>query len=302
METKPPASPTLRLNQDVEMPQLGLGVFQATPEETEAAVLAAIREGYRLIDTARIYDNEEAVGRGLEAARAEGVARDEIFVVTKLWITDYPYERALVAFEESRARLGVEVVDLYLVHWPTPNDGDAIYGAWRAAETLLADGRARAIGVCNHTPELLDRLLGRARVVPAVNQIELHPYFSQAETRAADAAHGIVTQSWSPIGGSSGSGGRRGAASGRKLLAEPLLAGLGEKYGRTPAQLVLRWHVEHGLAPIPKSVRPDRIAENFRIFDFELDEDDRAAIDALETGVRGGPDPYRIDLARVTGG
>lgn len=286
--------PTLALGNGVEMPQLGLGVWQAGPDETVEAVRVALGVGYRLIDTAFIYGNEREVGRGIAAA---GLPRDALFVTTKLWITDYTYDRALAAFDESLERLGLEQLDLWLLHWPVPDHGDAIFEAWRAAERLLADGRTRAIGVCNHTPELLDRLLGRAKVVPAVNQIELHPYFPQREMRAVNAAHGIVTQSWSPIGGSGGSGGMRPKADGRHLLAEPILLELGGKYGKSAAQIVLRWHVQHGLSPIPKSVRPERIAENFDLFDFELDADDMEAIDALETGVRGGPDPAKFHPA-----
>lgn len=288
------SGPTLVLDNGIEMPQLGFGVWQIEPERTAGAVAAALAAGYRLIDAAAIYGNEAEVGAGIAAA---GVARDELFVTTKLWITDYAYDRALRAFDVSLAKLGLERLDLYLLHWPVPDHGDAIFDAWRAAERLLADGRTRAIGVCNHTPELLDRLLERAKVAPAVNQIELHPYFPQRETRAVNATHGIVTQSWSPIGGSGGTGGMRPSAGGRHLLQEPILLELGGKYDKSAAQVVLRWHVQHGLAPIPKSSRRERIVENFRIFDFELDADDMEAIDALATEVRGGPDPHRFHPA-----
>ena len=286
MKSGAAVSPELTLNNGVAMPQLGLSVWQATPEETADAVSFALRSGYRLIDTAFVYENEEGVGRGIAES---GVARGEIFVTTKLWVTEYTYDRALRAFDGSMQRLGLEVLDLFLLHWPAPKNGDAVFEAWRALERLLADGRTRAIGVCNHDPALLDKLLTRAKVVPAVNQIELHPYFPQAEMRAIDASHGIVTQAWSPIGGSGGGGGMR--ARGRTLLAEPVLVDLGEKYGRSPAQIALRWHVQHGVSPIPKSIRPERIVENLHVFDFELDPDDMAAIDALDTGVRGGSAP-----------
>ena len=278
--------PELTLNNGVTMPQLGLGVWQMSNEEAERALPFAHRHGYRLIDAAAVYENEEGVGRGIAAA---GLPRDAWFVTSKLWVTEYAYDRALRAFDASLARLGLETLDLYLLHWPAPKNGDAVLEAWRALEKLLADGRVRAIGICNHTPELLDKLLARAKVVPAVNQIELHPYFSQREMRAVNASHGIVTQAWSPIGGSGGGGGMRNK--GRNLLSEPVLVDLGEKYGRSAAQIALRWHVQNGLAPIPKSSKPERIAANIRIFDFELDPDDMAAIDALDSGVRGGSAP-----------
>lgn len=287
-----PVAPSLTLHNGVAMPQVGLGVWQMEADQTAGLVATAIAAGYRLIDTAFIYANEEGVGQGI--ARS-GVSRSEVFVTTKLWVTEYAYDKALRAFDASMARLGLDELDLYLLHWPAPKDGDAVFAAWRAAEKLLADGRVRAIGVSNHTPELIEKLLGRARVVPMVNQIELHPYFVQAEARAANLSYGIVTQSWSPIGGSSGSGGSSGAKSGRRLLEEPLLVELGGKYGKSAAQIVLRWHLQHGLAVIPKSSRPARMAENLDLFDVELDADDMAAIDALDTGERGGSDPANVN-------
>jgi diketogulonate reductase-like aldo/keto reductase len=286
------AVPGVILHNGVAIPHLGLGVWQASAEETVAAVKTALGAGYRLIDTAFIYENEAEVGRGIAES---DVPRDEIVVTTKLWFTEYTYDKALRAFEGSRRRLGLEVVDLYLLHWPAPGKGDAVFEAWRALERLLADGRVRAIGVSNHTPELLEKLLSRAKVVPAVNQIEVHPYFAQPESRAANTAYGIVTQCWSPIGGTSGSGGNRGGNPGRRLLEEPLLVELGGKYGKSAAQVVLRWHIQHGLVPVPKSARPERIAENRQVFDFELDADDMSAIDALDTGRRGGADPYKVN-------
>ncbi|MGE0827982.1 MAG: aldo/keto reductase [Hyphomonadaceae bacterium] len=285
--------PRLKLNNGKSMPQFGLGVWQATPDETAVAVAAALDAGYRLIDTAAVYGNEDGVGRGIAGS---SVPREEIFVITKLWLNSFEYEKALRAFDKSMARLGLDYLDLYLLHWPVPRDGDLIFEAYRALEKLLADGRVRAIGVCNHTPKLLDKLLARVTVTPVLNQIELHPYCIQKETRAADAKHNIVTQSWSPIGGSSGSGGGKGMGGGKHLLSEPVLAALGEKHGKTPAQIVLRWHVQNGLSVIPKSANPKRIAENIDIFDFALSAEDMAAIDGLDTGQRGGPDPEDIHV------
>jgi diketogulonate reductase-like aldo/keto reductase len=283
----------LPLNNGVMMPQLGLGVWQAGPDETADAVETAIAAGYRLVDTASAYGNEEGVGRGIVRS---GIDRAEMFVITKLALRDFAYDRALRAFDESLHRLGLDYVDLYLLHWPVPREGDAAFTAYRALERIHAAGRTRAIGVCNYPPDLLTCLLDRVSVVPALNQVELHPYFVQEATRRANTGHGIVTQSWSPIGGSSGSGGGPGMGTGRRLLAEPALLDLGRRYGKTPAQVVLRWHVQHGLAVIPKSADPRRIAANIDIFDFELTPADMRAIDGLDTGVRGAHDPYEVDF------
>jgi diketogulonate reductase-like aldo/keto reductase len=284
-------SPYITLNNAVEMPAFGLGVYQSTPEQTTGAVEAALANGYRLIDTAAAYFNERQVGEGL---RRSGVARGEVFVTTKLWISDYGYESALRAFEASLRRLGLDYVDLYLLHWPTPSDFEATVASYRAAESLLADGRVRAIGVCNFSPKHLDDLMARTEVVPAVNQVELHPFFTQRELREAHARLRIVTQSWSPLGGVNVYAASDPSAV-RNPLEHPVIVELAKKYGKTPAQVVLRWHIEHGLSTIPKSVRPERIAENIRIFDFALTADEVAAIDALDTGARGGPDPEVVD-------
>jgi diketogulonate reductase-like aldo/keto reductase len=250
------------------------------------AVETALAEGYRLIDTAAAYDNEREVGEGI---RRSGVDRDQIFVATKLWISDYGYDAALVGFDASLRRLGVDYVDLYLLHQPVPTDFESTIGAYKAAEQMLADGRARAIGVSNFSPQHLRQLIDRTDVVPAVNQVELHPYFTQPALRAAHAELGIATQCWSPLGGVlvyvPGSDETRGP------LTDAVITDLAAKYGKTPAQVVLRWHVEHGFCAIPKSVKPHRIAENFDVFDFTLAPGELAAIDALDKGVRGGPIP-----------
>jgi diketogulonate reductase-like aldo/keto reductase len=279
-------TPALELDNGVTIPALGLGVFQSPPEETVTAVETALSGGYRLIDTAAAYDNEREVGEGI---RRSGVDRDEIFVTTKLWISDYGYDAARVGFEASLRRLGVDRVDLYLLHQPVPTHFEDTIGAYKAAETFLADGRARAIGVCNFSPEHLRHLIERTDVVPAVNQVEVHPYFTQPALRQVHAELGIVTQCWSPLGGVlvyvPGSDESRGP------LTDPVITELATKYGKTPAQVVLRWHLEHGFCAIPKSVKPHRIAENFDVFDFSLTAEEVTAIDALDRGVRGGPDP-----------
>ena len=284
-------STQLKLNNGVEMPALGLGVFQSSPEDTVGAVEAALKEGYRLIDTAASYGNERQVGEGIAHS---GVDRSELFVTTKLWISDYGYDEALHAFDASLRRLGLDHLDLYLLHQPVPTDFDGTVAAYRAAEKLLADGRVRAIGVSNQSAKHLTDLMARTEVVPAVNQVEIHPYFNQPALRAFHADHGILTQAWSPIGGITV---YRPADPDdvQNALREPLVTALAGKYGKTPAQVILRWHLEHGVSPIPKSVRPSRIAENIDVFDFSLTPQEVAAIDALDTGVRGGPDPELIN-------
>lgn len=282
--------PQIKLNNGVEMPALGLGVFLASQEQTAGAVETAIATGYRLIDTAAAYNNERQVGEGI---RRSGIDRSQIFVTTKLWVADYGYEPALRAFDASLRRLGVDYIDLYLLHWPVPTDFEQTVAAYKAAEKILADGRARAIGVSNFLPHHLESLLQQTQVVPAVNQVELHPYFIQQAVREANGRHGIVTQSWSPIGGiydrtQSGSG-KPGP------LENPVIVELAAKRGKTPAQLIIRWHLDHGFSAIPKSVTPSRIAENFDVFDFELSPGEIAAIDALDTGVSSGADPERFD-------
>lgn len=283
-------NPLLGLNNGVRMPALGLGVFQSAPSDTTAAVVTAIRTGYRLIDTAAAYFNEREVG---EAIARSGTARDQLFVTTKLWMSDYGYERALRAFDVSLRKLGLEYVDLYLLHWPVPSDFDATVASYRAAETLLTTGRTRAIGVCNFSATHLDDLIARTSVVPAVNQVELHPFFIQRELRDAHARLGIVTQSWSPLGGVNVYSATDPSRA-KNPLEHPVVVTLATKYARTPAQIVLRWHIEHGLSAIPKSVRPARIAENFDVFTFALTPEEVNAIDALDSGARGGPDPETV--------
>jgi len=285
----PATTPALKLNNGVTMPALGLGVFQSPPEETVTAAETALRDGYRLIDTAAAYDNEREVGEGI---RRSGVDRDEIFVTTKLWISDYGYEAAQVGFDASLRRLGVDHVDLYLLHQPVPTHFEDTIAAYKAAETFLADGRARAIGVSNFSAELLQRLIDRTDVLPAVNQVELHPYFTQPALRQFHAELDIATQAWSPLGGVLVY--VPGADESRGPLTDPLITDLAAKYDKTPAQVVLRWHLDHGFCAIPKSVKPHRIAENFDVFDFALTADEIAEIDALDTGARGGPDPETL--------
>src|SRR4051794_25190286 len=284
-----PTIPTLALNNGVEMPVLGLGVFQTPPDETVAAVEAALAVGYRHIDTAAAYGNEREVGHGI---RRSGLDRSDVFIETKVWISDYGYDETLHAFEKSAAKLGVEQIDLLILHQPLPTAFERTVAAYKALETLLADGKVRAIGVSNFLPGYLESLLAQVDVVPAVNQIELHPYYTQRETRDLDARHGIVTQAWSPIGGITA---YRDAMP-KRTFDDPTILGIGEAHGKTAAQVMLRWHIQEGRSAIPKSVRPERIAENFDIFDFELSGDELAAIDALDTGVRGGPEPANVNL------
>jgi diketogulonate reductase-like aldo/keto reductase len=288
--------PLLTLTNGELMPAFGLGVFQSPPELTVAAVETAIAAGYRSIDTAAAYFNEREVGEGI---RRSGIERGELWVQTKLWISDYGYERALRAFDASLDRLGIGYVDLYLLHWPMPSHFETTIASYHAAERLLAEGRVRAIGVCNFSPTHLEQLIARSEIVPSVNQVELHPFFTQREVRATDVAHGTITQSWSPLGGVNVYA-HRGAGQARNPLENPLIRRIAEKYGKTPAQVVLRWHMEHGLSAIPKSVHPERIVENFAIFDFALTVDEVAAIDGLDTGERGGPDPEKVDTALFT--
>ncbi|WP_255579420.1 aldo/keto reductase [Cryobacterium sp. PAMC25264] len=281
----------ITLNNDVRMPALGLGVFQSSAEDTAAAVESALRTGYRHIDTAAAYLNERQVGEGI---RASGVNRDEIFIETKVWISQYGYDETLHAFDVSTRKLGVDTLDLLILHQPAPWQFDSTLAAYRALETLLGDGRVRAIGVSNFTGTHLERLMAERTVVPAVNQIELHPYFAQQENEAANTALGIVTQAWSPIGGITFYPGNWNDGTAKNPLNDPVIKAIGGEHGKSNAQVMLRWHVQQGRSAIPKSVRPERIAENFDIFDFELSTDQLAQIDALDLGVRSGPDPDAV--------
>ena len=281
------SSSSVTLNNGVEIPAVGFGVFQTPPDETVTAVETALAAGYRHIDTAAAYLNERGVG---EAIRRSGLDRSELFIETKVWITDYGYDATLHAYDKSAAKLGIEQIDLLILHQALPGEFELTLDAYRALERLLADGKARAIGVSNFMPAHLARLLAETSVVPAVNQIEVHPYFRQSEVLAVDAEHGILSQAWSPIGGITfyrdGSHG--------STLEDATIGKIAAAHGRTPAQVMLRWHLQQGRQVIPKSVRPSRIAENLDVFGFELTGDELAAIDALDTGVRGGPEPEQI--------
>jgi len=284
-----PEISTLTLNNGVEMPALGLGVFQTPPEETRAAVEAALSAGYRHIDTAAAYGNERQVG---EALRSSGLDRSEVFLETKIWISDYGYDKTLHGFDKSARKLGVDQIDLLILHQALPSDFDATLEAYQALETLLGDGKVRAIGVSNFMVEHLTTLLERTTVIPAVNQIEIHPYFQQKDVQTLDAEHGIVTQAWSPIGGITFyRDGQHGST-----LQDPVIGDIAQAHRKTPAQVMLRWHLQQGRSVIPKSTKPERIAENIDVFDFELATEELAAIDALDTGQRGGPEPESITL------
>ncbi|MFD4529721.1 aldo/keto reductase [Streptomyces sp. NPDC058470] len=261
------------------MPQLGFGVWQVPDDEAERAVATALEAGYRSIDTAALYGNEEGTGRGLASS---GIARQDLFVTTKLWNDDQGYDSTLRAFDTSLEKLGLEYVDLYLIHWPTPDRGKYI-DTYKAFEKILADGRAKSIGVSNFLPEHLEALIAATSVIPAVNQIELHPRLQQLATREYNAEQGIATEAWSPLG------------SGKGLLEVPAIVAVAQKHGRTPAQIVLRWHLQLGNVVIPKSVTPSRIKENIDIFDFSLDAEDIAAISALNEDRRLGPDPAKLN-------
>ncbi|GAB2454639.1 diketogulonate reductase-like aldo/keto reductase [Conyzicola lurida] len=278
----------ITLNNGIVMPALGLGVFQTPPEETTAAVVSALGTGYRHIDTAAAYGNEREVGRGIVES---GVPRDEIFVETKVWISDYGYDETLHAFDKSAGKLGVDQIDLLILHQALPGEFQKTVDAYTALERLLADGRVRAIGVSNFMRSHLDALIEQTTVVPAINQIELHPYFSQPDVQAADAERGIVTQAWSPIGGITS---YRGG--GKSAFEEPVLLDIAARFDKSAAQVMLRWGLQHGRSVIPKSTKPERIAENFDVFDFELTAEQMGAIDALDTGVRGGPEPEAVTL------
>lgn len=265
-----------RLNSGVDMPVIGLGVWKASDEEAEAAVAAAIGAGYTSIDTAAVYRNERGVGRGIAKS---GVARKDLFVTTKVWNDNQGYDATLKAFDASLAKLELDYVDLYLIHWPAASKG--LYAeTWKALEKLNRDGRARSIGVSNFFVPHLERLFQESDIKPALNQIELHPTMQQPELRAFHAKHGIATEAWSPLA--------QGA------VEIPAIVAIAKRLGRTPAQVILRWHVQLGNIAIPKSVTPSRIAENIAVFDFELSEADMAAIARLDAGNRIGPHPDRM--------
>ena len=280
---------TLTLNNGVTLPAIGLGVFQTPPEETRAAVTAALKAGYRHIDTAAAYGNERQVG---EAIAASDLDWSEVFVETKIWISDYGYDQTLHGFEKSARKLGVDQIDLLILHQALPEKFDATLEAYRGLETLLADDKVRAIGVSNFTVDHLTRLLEVATVVPAVNQIEVHPYFQQRQVQDLGAEQGILTQAWSPIGGITFY--RDGQHT--STLNDPVIGEIAAAHRKSPAQVMLRWGIQQGRSVIPKSTNPARIAENLDVFDFDLTEDQLAAIDALDTGRRGGPEPEDITL------
>jgi diketogulonate reductase-like aldo/keto reductase len=276
-----PQVPHIALNNGVEIPQLGFGVFQVPPDEVVEPVRTAIEAGYRLIDTAAAYGNEDGVGKAIADS---GVPRDELFVTTKLWNSEHGYDRTLKAFDESMGKLGLDVLDLYLIHWPLPKR-DSYVDTWRAFEQLYADGRVRAIGVSNFTPTYLNRLIAETGVRPTLNQVELHPGFPQTELRDFHEAHQIVTEAWSPIG------------QGQGLLDNPAISAIASEHGVSSAQVVLRWHVQLGNVVIPKSVTPERIRENIDVFGFELTSAQVATLTDLDAAGRIGPDPETFDVA-----
>jgi 2,5-diketo-D-gluconate reductase A len=266
--------PNVTLNNGVEIPQLGFGVFQIPPDQTRAATLEALEVGYRHIDTAEMYRNERGVG---EAVRESGLAREDVFVTSKLNNSFHEPEAALRAFDETLATLDIGYLDLFLIHWPMPAVGDFVE-TWKAMEQMYASGRVRAIGVSNFQPAHIRRLLDHTDHVPSVNQIEAHPYLTQDDVRAFDFDNGIATEAWSPI------------AQG-KVLANPVLVAIAGRLGKTPAQVTLRWHIQRGDIVFPKSTRRERMIENFSLFDFELSADDLAMITALNRDERTGPNP-----------
>jgi 2,5-diketo-D-gluconate reductase A len=273
--------PAIQLHNGVEIPQFGLGVWQVHEgSEVQRAVTAALDAGYRLIDTAAIYGNEEGVG---EAIKSSGVPREEIFVTSKLWNDSHDYDAALQAFDDSLQRLGMDYLDLYLIHWPLPMQGKYTE-AWRALEKLYADGKVKAIGVSNFKPAHLETLLKTSTITPMVNQIELHPKMQQLETRAFCTEHSIAVESYSPL------------MQGGEVLNDPVIVQLAAMHKKTPAQVVLRWHIQSGLIVIPKSVTPERIVENIDIFDFELSAEDMQLIAGLNADQRVAPDPDKANF------
>ena len=261
-----------------DIPQLGFGVWQVPDDEVDSAIATALDVGYRSIDTARLYGNEEGVGRAISAS---GLSRDELFVTTKVWNDDHGFDSTLAAFDASLGRLGLDVLDLFLIHWPTPAR-DKYVDTWKALLRLREEGRVRAVGVCNFQVPHLQRLLDETGELPAINQVELHPYLQQSALRDFHATHDILTEAWSPL------------ASGGAVLRDETISGIARKHGVTPAQAILRWHTQVGNVVIPKSVTPSRIEENFDIFGFELDTEDLSAFARLDRGERTGPDPAQF--------
>lgn len=269
-------TPIIKLNNGIGMPQLGLGVWKVQDgNEAVSSVEYALKVGYRLIDTAALYGNERSVG---EAIRSSGIPREDIFITTKLWNSDQGYDSTLKAFQASLDRLGLGYVDLYLIHWPN-HDTDLIADTWRAFEDIYRGKRARSIGVSNFKPSHLESLLQTAKTIPSINQIELHPYNSQLKTREFCREHGIAVESWSPL------------MQGGEILNEAIIVDIAKQHHKTPAQIVLRWHIDNNLVVIPKSVTPKRIKENFELFDFKLSPDEIKKIDDLNQDRRVGPDP-----------
>jgi 2,5-diketo-D-gluconate reductase A len=272
------AVPRIRLNDGNTIPQLGLGVYKVPDDEAERTVATALEEGYRHLDTAALYGNEQGVGRGL---RASGIPRDDVYVTTKVWNDQQGYESTLAAFDLSMKKLGLDIVDLYLIHWPAPRQGLYVE-TYRALEKIREEGRARSIGVSNFQVHHLERLLGETDVVPVINQIEVQPWLQQRELREFGDSRHIVTEAWSPL------------ARGR-ILDAPILASIAEAHAVSPAQVVLRWHLQSGLVVIPKSVTPSRIRENLDVFSFELTDAEMASIGSLDSGERVGSHPDHVD-------
>lgn len=274
--------PVITLNNAVKIPQLGLGVWQIEDgDKVKSVIRIALDAGYRLIDTAAAYGNERGVG---EAISQSNIPREELFITTKLWNSDQGASKVRSAFESSLQKLGLDYVDLYLIHWPVPAK-DLYVETWQEIEKLYEEGKIRAIGVSNFLPAHLDNLMANSSIMPAINQIELHPYYPQHVLQKYCRSHNIRIEAWSPVGGSGGS-----------LLTNKTLARIAEKYNKSPAQIVLRWHIQKGFIAIPKSTNPDHIKQNIDIFDFELTADDMANIDSLENGMRQGPNPATMNL------
>lgn len=280
----------ITLNNGVRIPTLGFGVFQSSPEETTTAVETALKSGYRHIDTAAGYGNEREVGEGI---RRSDVDPADVVIETKVWVSDYGFDETLHAFDKSATKLGVSQIDLLILHQPMPQHFDRTVQAYRALERLAENGQVRAIGVSNFMPHHLAALREQTQIVPAVNQVELHPYFPQNAVQRANAELGVVTQAWSPIGGITfypGWGEDR-----KSVMEDETIAKIAAAHGKTPAQIMLRWHLQQGRSAIPKSTNPERIAQNFDVFDFELSSAELSELDALDRGVRGGPDPDEED-------